>query len=151
MNMYEFKIKRMFVGEAHEDYKIKGENEAAAYLKEIELHEFPEERFYVLYLDTRNEVTGFQEITKGLMDRSHVHPREVFRGAILNSTSKIIVAHNHPTGDTSPSIQDINVTNNLIEAGEILGIKIVDHIIVGESKGQYNFRSMRAYNDVKFK
>ena len=90
-----------------------------------------QEHFYVLMLDTQNKLIGDQLISKGILDSSIVHPREVFKPAIKNSASKIILVHNHPSGDPSPSREDLEVTEKLVEFGKELGIKVVDHVIVG--------------------
>ena len=87
------------------------------------------EHFIILCFDTRNNLI-VDEVSVGTLNASLVHPREVFNQALLNHASHVIVAHNHPSGDTSPSEEDIATTKRLIEAGKILGISLVDHIIV---------------------
>lgn len=93
-----------------------------------------QEKFCALYLDTKKNVISFKTLFKGTLDKSIVHPREVFREAILLSASAVIVMHNHPSGDVTPSNQDIEITNSLIYAGNMLGIKLVDHVIFGKDK-----------------
>ena len=93
-----------------------------------------EEHFYILMLNTQNNVIGEKRISKGILDASNVHPREVFKPAIRNSASKIILVHNHPSGDPTPSAEDKEITRRLIDAGEGLGIKVVDSVIVGGGK-----------------
>ena len=83
-------------------------------------------------LDTKNNIIGEQLISKGILDASILHPREVFKPAIKNSASKIILVHNHPSGDSSPSSEDLEITEKLIKSGEEIGIKVLDHIIIGE-------------------
>ncbi|MCH7568748.1 MAG: DNA repair protein RadC [Nanoarchaeota archaeon] len=90
-----------------------------------------EEHFYILMLNTKNNIIGEQLISKGILDASIIHPREVFKPAIKNSASKIILVHNHPSGDPTPSQEDKEITEKLMKAGEELGIKVVDHIIIG--------------------
>ena len=90
-----------------------------------------EEHFYVLMLDTKNNLIGEQLISKGILDASIIHPREVFKPAIKNSASKIILVHNHPSGDPSPSSEDIEITEKLMRTGEELSIKVLDHVILG--------------------
>ena len=87
------------------------------------------ERFVVFWLDSANKLLGFEIITEGLLNSSLTHPREVFRGAIVTSSASLIVAHNHPSGNTQPSREDIAITKQLVEAGKIIGIPIHDHII----------------------
>ena len=93
-----------------------------------------EEHFYILMLNTQNIIIGEQLISKGILDASIIHPREVFKPAIRNSASKIILVHNHPSGDPNPSVEDEEITRRLIEAGEGLGIKVVDGVIIGKDK-----------------
>lgn len=109
------------------------------------IHTKGKEYFYVIYLDSRNqEIARDFEITNhlvsmGTVNASLVHPREVFEKAIKNNAVDIILAHNHPSNKTDPSDQDIAVTRRLSEAGDLLGIKVIDHIIVAKS-GYFSFR-----------
>lgn len=96
------------------------------------------ENFVILCFDTRNNLI-FDEVSVGTLNASLVHPREVFKEAILSHASHVIVAHNHPSGDPSPSQEDSNTTRRLIDAGKILGISIVDHIIITDNS-YYSFR-----------
>ena len=93
-----------------------------------------EEHFYVLMLDTKNNLIGEQLISKGILDASIIHPREVFKPAIKNSASKIILVHNHPSGDPSPNSEDIEITEKLMRTGEELSIKVLDHVILGREE-----------------
>ena len=90
------------------------------------------EHFITLLLDTRNQLIGVTTISIGSLDSSIVHPREVFKEAISASTASVIFVHNHPSGDPQPSEDDIKLTKRLVEAGEIVGIEILDHIIVAD-------------------
>jgi len=90
-----------------------------------------EEHFYILMLTTKNNIIGEQLISKGILDASIVHPREIFKPAIKNSASKIILIHNHPSGDPNPSEDDDEITRRLMDAGGELGISVLDHIIIG--------------------
>lgn len=90
-----------------------------------------QEHFMILMLNSKNHIIGEQLVTKGVLDAAIVEPREVFRPAIKNAASKIIVVHNHPSGDCSPSKEDIEVTKALIEAGKTINIKVLDHVIIG--------------------
>ena len=85
----------------------------------------------VLFLNTRKRVKGHQLVTIGLMDTLLVHPREVFRTAIVSCASAIVLMHNHPSGDPTPSEADIKVTRDLIRAGQLLKIEVIDHIVMG--------------------
>jgi len=101
-------------------------------LKE-EMRVLEKEHFRVILLDTKNKVIFVEEISIGTLDSSIVHPREVFKPAIKRSSSSIILVHNHPSGDPYPSKEDIVITKRLCEAGKLLGIHVVDHIIIGNS------------------
>ena len=92
------------------------------------------EHFAVLLLDTKNQIITFSDISIGCLNASIVHPREVFRFAINNFASSMILVHNHPSGDPTPSIEDIKTTKKLIEGSKILDINILDHIIIGDNK-----------------
>ena len=100
-----------------------------------ELKNEMKEFFYVLLLDTKNKIISKEKISEGSLNASIVHPREVFKPAIKKSSNAIILVHNHPSGDVNPSVEDIHVTNRLLEVGKIVGIKVLDHIIIGD--GQY--------------
>lgn len=90
------------------------------------------EHFVVLLLDTKNKVIGINTVSIGNLDSSIVHPREVFKPAILSNARSILLAHNHPSGDLTPSKEDIAITTRLVEAGNILGINVIDHLILGD-------------------
>lgn len=93
-----------------------------------------QENFYVLMLNNKNGIIKEELITKGILDSSITHPREIFKSAIKNSASRIILVHNHPSGDPFPSESDIKLTEKLIESGELLGITVLDHVIIGEQE-----------------
>ena len=97
-----------------------------------------QERFYCLYFNNKCELIERKLLFMGTINKSIVHPREIFKEAYLLGASSIICIHNHPSGDTKPSNEDILFTNNLIKIGEIQDIKVVDHIIIGE-KNYYSF------------
>ena len=90
-----------------------------------------QEEFLIATLDTKLRVRRVVRITRGTLDASLVHPREVFRAAIADAAASILLIHNHPSGDPTPSWQDREVTRRLKEVGEIVGINVIDHIIVG--------------------
>lgn len=91
-----------------------------------------EEIFKTVLLNTKNEIITDIDVSHGTLNSSLVHPREVFKNAIKKSANKIILIHNHPSGNVEPSTEDINITNRLIECGKIIGIEIIDHIIIGD-------------------
>ena len=118
--------------------------QAAAYWRlHIETHPYfnPEcECFVVLLLNTRKRVKGHQLVTLGTMDTLLVHPREVFRTAIIGSASCVVLIHNHPSGDATPNEADIKVTRDLIRAGQLLKIEVIDHIVMGKP----DYKSLRS-------
>ena len=98
------------------------------------VQEEAQEVFGILILNTKNKIVAVHEISRGILNASIVHPREVFKPAILHNAATIICFHNHPSGDPEPSKEDIKITKQLVEAGEIMGIEIFDHIIVGDDR-----------------
>ena len=110
------------------------------------------EVFWTLHLDSRNRLRRPPEvITQGLLDASLVHPREVFRDAIRSVTAAVLLAHNHPSGDPTPSAEDIRITRQLVEAGKVVDIKVLDHIIIGRhATPTEGFVSMREQGVVDF-
>lgn len=98
------------------------------------------EHFIVLLLNARHEVLGKETVSIGSLNASIVHPREVFKPALLQSAASIVLVHNHPSGDAEPSEEDLSITKRLVEAGELLGIGVLDHVIVA-SRGIVSFRS----------
>ncbi len=92
-----------------------------------------QEEFHIVTLDTKHQPIGSHCITVGTLDASLVHPREVFRAAIRDAASSILLVHNHPSGDPTPSPEDREVTRRLIEVGKVVGIRVLDHIVLGRS------------------
>ena len=92
-----------------------------------------QEVFGILVLNTKNKIVAVHEISRGTLNSSVVHPREVFKPAILHNAAAIVCFHNHPSGDPEPSKDDILITHRLVEAGKIMGIEVFDHIIVGDN------------------
>lgn len=99
-----------------------------------EMSVLEQEHFRIMTLNTKKEINFIREISKGTINMTIVHAREVFRSAISDNAHSIILLHNHPTGDPSPSKEDIGLTKNLIEASKIIGIDILDHIIIGDNR-----------------
>ena len=90
------------------------------------------EQFIIACLNTKNEPTNITVVSVGTLNKAIIHPREVFKTAILSNAASIMAFHNHPSGETTPSQQDIQLTKRLYEAGELLGIKLLDHLIIGD-------------------
>lgn len=97
------------------------------------------EHFVVLLLDTHHQIIGIHTVTIGTLDTSLIHPREVFKPAILANASAVLLAHNHPSGDPTPSAEDRAVTRQLVAAGELIGIQVVDHVILGDAPRYASF------------
>lgn len=91
------------------------------------------EEFIVLMMDAKNHVTAVHSVAVGSLSLCIVHPREVFKAAVLANASGIIMAHNHPSGDPTPSVEDFRLTERLVQAGELMGIRVLDHIVLGDS------------------
>jgi DNA repair protein RadC len=111
-----------------------------------------QEVFWVLLLNTKSRLIGQPiETSRGMLDTSPVHPREVFTQAIRYSAASVILAHNHPSGDPSPSKEDLDITRRLVEAARIIGIRVVDHLIVGTpSPASLGFISLRTLDPAQF-
>ena len=97
------------------------------------------EHFKLILLNPRNKIIGISTISIGTLNASLVHPREVFKDAIVHSAASVVLAHNHPSGDPDPSEDDVTITKRLIEAGKILGIEVIDHIIITKN-GFFSFK-----------
>lgn len=112
---------------------IRTPHDVASYMME-EMRHLTQEHFVVLFLNTKNHVLGHETIFVGSLNASIVHPREVFQAAIRRNCASIICLHNHPSGDPQPSREDVDVTRRLVEAGKILGIDVLDHVIIGDGR-----------------
>ena len=99
-----------------------------------ELRYLKKEIFKGVYLDTKNRVIADETVSMGSLNTNIVHPREVFKKAIEKSAASIILVHNHPSGDPTPSSEDIELTKRMLEAGNLLGIAVFDHVIIGDGK-----------------
>jgi DNA repair protein RadC len=106
----------------------------ATYLADVD-----REHFVVLMLDQKNQVIGLHTVSMGSLTASIVHPREVYKAAILANAAAIICGHNHPSGDTQPSREDRAITLRLVDAGKLLGINVLDHIIIGGAGTYFSF------------
>ena len=121
---------------------IDGVDQAANAARALIGDDADREYFAVLHLNQRNKVVSACIVSVGTVSATLVHPREVFKSAILANASRIVLVHNHPSGDPSPSQEDWVITSNLIDAGKILGITICDHIVLGDK----NYNSLRELN-----
>jgi len=114
-----------------EKFTIRSPQDAAAYLMP-DMTSLNQEHFVVLFLNIKNQIIHRQTIFIGSLNASIVHPREIFREAVKRSAASIICAHNHPSGVPTPSAEDIDVTKRIEEAGYIMGIELIDHVIIGD-------------------
>jgi len=127
-----YRVKTKLIFEGVKEYKpMKFEKSEDVYREFKKLVESDKERFYTLMLDVKNNVLGVELVSQGSMETSAVHPREVYKSALLASATSVIFVHNHPSGEPEPSISDKELTKLLIQAGELLQIRVLDHIIIG--------------------
>ena len=120
--------------------KISSPSDVRDYIEQVfKLSIQAEEVMVMLVLDTKNNVIGAFEVSRGSLNASIVHPREVFKRALLLNGASIILAHNHPSGDPTPSREDVDITKRLVEGGDILGINVLDHLIIGDNR----YRSLK--------
>ncbi|WP_238652089.1 RadC family protein [Paenibacillus piscarius] len=124
--------RRMANSRLTEAVVIRSPQDAAEILTE-QLRYLQKEHFICLFLNTKNHVIAQETLSMGSLNASIVHPREVFRAAMKCSSAAIICAHNHPSGDPTPSPEDISLTSRLVQAGEIVGIDVLDHLVIGDS------------------
>ena len=94
----------------------------------------PQEEFVVVFLDAKHRPTGYQVVSVGSLTLSIVHPREVFKAAVCMNAAAVICIHNHPSGDPTPSQEDRALTKRLVESGELLGIRVLDHVVMGDDR-----------------
>jgi DNA repair protein RadC len=129
-----FELARRLVKDMPEERpQIRSPGDAAALLM-AELSHREQEHLWVLFLDTRNRVLGSEMVYKGSLNQSLVRAGDVFREAVRRNCAAIIVAHNHPSGDPTPSPEDVSVTRELVSAGRLLGIELVDHLVIGHQR-----------------
>jgi DNA repair protein RadC len=113
-----------------EDYRISSPKDAADYVMD-EMKYLQKEHLRVIMLNTKNMVICSKDVSMGSLNSSIVHPREIYTEAIKRCSASIIICHNHPSGDPTPSLEDINITKRLAECGKIIGIELIDHIVIG--------------------
>ncbi len=106
--------------------------EAVANVLRPILQDLKQESLFTVSVDSRNNILGIHECTRGLVNQCQAHAREIFRQAIIDNAARVVIAHNHPSGDPTPSKADIELTKMLFKAGEVVGITLNDHIIIGK-------------------
>jgi len=127
-----YKVRTKLVIEGHKEYKpLKLSSSSDVYSAFRKLVESDKEKFYSLFLDIKNNLIGVDMVSQGTLDSSPVHPREVYKSALLASAASVIFVHGHPSGDPEPSFSDKEITRLLKQAGDMLQIHVLDHIIVG--------------------
>lgn len=144
-NYLGYRVRIRLVREGEEEYRprvLRSSRDVYEFFKPLE--ELDREVFYSLHLDTKQRVISCDEVSCGTLDCSLVHPREVYKAAILSSAASIIVTHVHPSGDPAPSREDREITRRLAEAGRILGIPLLDSVIIGHGR----YHSMKDVGEV---
>jgi DNA repair protein RadC len=125
--------RRLMAEAPQERYQIRSPEDAAHLLTPMIGHK-PQENFVVMYLDTRNRVLDHEILYKGSLNTSLVRVSEVFRGAVRRNCASLVVAHNHPSGDPSPSPEDVALTRRLVDAGKLLDVEVLDHLVIGQNR-----------------
>lgn len=118
--------------------RISGVDDILAIVQDMKL--LDREQLRCIYLNARHNVVGWEIISQGTLTASLAHPREIFKGAILASAAGVIICHNHPSGDPSPSEEDVRLTRRIAQAGQILGIELLDHVVIAE-QGSFSFKT----------
>lgn len=127
-----FELGRRAASACMEGQKIRNGKDVASLLSP-QISGLKKEHFVGLYLDCRNNLLKKETVAIGSLNTSIIHPREVFKVALEESAASIIIAHNHPSGDPSPSEADVSVTRKLVETGRIMGISVLDHVVIGRN------------------
>jgi len=125
--------RRMLLAAPEDRFVVRSPADVAQLLM-AEMGHLEQEHFRVLYLDTRNRLLGSETVYVGSLNASHIRVSEVFREAVKRNCASIIVAHNHPSGDPTPSPEDVEVTRQLVAAGNLLDIEVLDHLIIGQQR-----------------
>lgn len=125
--------KRVYHIQNKENIKLNNSKKIYEYFKDLFIYE-NQENFYAIYLDSKSKLISYKLLFKGTLNTSCVHPREIFKYAVLESAASIIVMHNHPSGDSTPSREDEELTNKLFEIGSTMAIPVVDHIVFGNNE-----------------
>ena len=128
---FEMTMKKVRVQESPQTYHMGDSSDVADFARNVlKMETFPEERFYVICLNTKGKITGFSEVSKGTLHYTVACPREIFRIAVAMNAASIILLHNHPSFDPTPSNEDIATTEQMVKAGDVMGIPVLDHIII---------------------
>jgi DNA repair protein RadC len=132
----ELRVSRVKISEDGAEYGGRRVSHAAdvATIARALIGQAPQELFLCFHLDVKNRVLGYVEVARGSVSSCTVAPREVYRAAVLAGATAVIFAHNHPSGDTTPSSEDVYITKRLSDCGKLLGIQVLDHVIVTEDQ-----------------
>jgi DNA repair protein RadC len=125
--------RRLILTEARDALQVRSPQDVASLLQ-IEMGPLQQEHLKVVLLDTKNHVQGIREVYKGSVNTSQIRTAEVFRDAVKENCPAIVVAHNHPSGDPTPSPEDVRVTRELVSAGRLLDIELLDHLVIGRNR-----------------
>lgn len=139
---YVREVTAKYIGPRRKPLRISGPEDAAKFISSV-LRDQAREQFVALYLDGAHNLASYSIVSVGSANSAPVHPREVFQGAVLVGACALIVGHNHPSNELQPSDEDKAVTKRLSEAGKLLGVSLLDHLIVSEN-GYYSFQEMGA-------
>ena len=129
-----YRVSLVREGSCVSDHNAIKSPEEVFWLVSADFAEAAVEMAMMLALDTKNKVIGVFTISTGSLNASIIHPRDVFQRAILSNAASVILVHNHPSGDPTPSPEDVELTSKLVEAGKMLDIAVLDHVIIGDGK-----------------
>lgn len=133
---YETVLRRVKTHDIRTEYNLKDCNSSIDFgLKVMRLQRYPQEHVAVVSLTSKLDIIGYTDVSIGDISSAYLCPRDIFRTAILQNASCVIIYHNHPSGKCKPSKEDIDATSRIVKAGEILGIPVIDHIIIGAGRG----------------
>ena len=118
--------------------KVNTQLDVVEILRNMRIDQMPEEHVYLFCMDIQGNICGVHEISHGTVNASLVSPRDVYKRALLNNANRIILAHNHPAGSVEPSSEDISITRKIKDAGKVLDVELLDHIIVSDA-GHFSF------------
>lgn len=133
------KVEQRYIAEERRFYHVSSSFDVGNYVSEL-IGNRASEVLLVMCLSTKNDLIAYSEVFKGSLNQSVAHPREIFQLAILNNSARILIAHNHPSGNVNPSRNDMDFTARVRKAGEILGIEVLDHMIVNNEGEYFSFR-----------
>ena len=143
ISIYELRLVKEGEEQYNVDEQITNPETAVKIINKIfDLENKAEEEMIMMTLDNKNKATGLFKISKGTINSTIVHPREIFKRAVLHNANCIMIFHNHPSGNLEPSQEDIKITNRLADSGTLLGIKLLDHIIISR-EGHLSFKGKK--------